>query len=337
MSDVRVFLIGDDWSGTGPANVTRAYRDHLPENTLYLKEKNKVKRAIELAVKMKKADCAFFSGHSRQNILGMKLAAMKGIPSIYLMHGCVEYENMLNRVPNDRMADDEKEMMERADLLLAVSRQFETWLKEHYPKYKDKISHLTNGIDWDSLKVNENVEKHGEFSIISVGGGMPRKKIINICKAIDILRKSGVSGITLTVAGADGADTEEINKYEFVNNVGLVRADKMLELYSKSRIFVQNSVFETFGLAPVEALLSGCDILLSRKCGVLSSLGGINDTDLINDYEDVDEIASKLREILLKGNNARILSNTNKEHTSWENRSKELMTIAEKMVSQGQS
>ncbi len=337
MSGIRLFLIGDDWSGTGPANVTKAYREHLPKNTLYLEERIKVKRAIELALKMKKADCAFFSGHSRQNILGMKLAAMRGIPSIYLMHGCVEFENILNKVPNDKMADDEREMMKAADLILGVSRQFETWLKDHYPKYKNKIMHLTNGIDWDSLKVDDSEEEREDFSIISVGGGMPRKRIVNICKAIELLRKSGISGIKLTVAGADGADTEEINGFEFVENVGLVDSVELFKLYKKSKVFVQNSIFETFGLAPVEALLSGCDVLLSKECGVLSSLGGIKDTDVINDHEDIGEIASKLREIMLKGNNSRILSCTDKEHTSWENRSKELMAIAEKVVKQKKS
>ena len=332
---MRIFLVGDDWSGTGPANATLALRKCLPSDTLFLKSKWKLTRLTELIYKMGKADAVVFSGHSRQNILGMRLARKKHIPSIYIMHGCVEHEGKINHQINEALFADERTMMQEADLLLAVSEQFEVWLKENYPQYESKISHLTNGIDWKRFenKAGSNIKDRN--AILSVGGGMPRKRIVRICEAVALLREKACPDLKLIVAGDFGEDSDRINGYDFVENVGLIDRAEMDKIYAKSCLFVQNSVFETFGLAAVEALLSGCDILLSKNCGVLSVLGGIEKGDIIEDTEDAFEIAYKIQNLLKSGNCERILKGTDKESTSWERRSMELIGIAERLLDQG--
>ena len=330
--DIVLFIIGDYWSGTGPARVTRSLIETLPEKTLYLEARAKLLRAVELFRKMGKADVAVFSGHSRQNLFGMSIAHRKGIPCIFIMHGCVEYENEINRVPDPVMARDEREMLKRADLILAVSEQFEEWLKAHYPEHREKISHLTNGVDWNYLRESATGDRRLPGAILSVGGGMPRKRIIKLCEAIDILRKRGHKDLTLTVAGAIGADSVHINSYPFVNDLGLISEEELKKLYHTHRLFVQNSIFETFGLAPVEALLSGAEVLLSDRCGVLSILKGVEEGDLIHDPDDPEEIAGKILPLLTTGNHSRLMVEIDKESTSWETRGKELIAISASLL-----
>ena len=105
----------------------------------------------------------------------------------------------------------------------------------------------------------------------------------------------------------------------------------MKALYRSSRIFIQNSIFETFGLAPVEALLSGCDIIVSRECGVLELFKDTGDGDVINDPEDTKEIARKIKSLLENGNNDRLLNSLDREKTGWEKRAKELCRILEEL------
>ena len=262
----------------------------------------------------------------------MGLAHLFGKKCAYLMHGCVEYENRINRVPDERMAKLERKMLKEADLILAVSRQFERWLKENYGMYEDKISHLTNGVDWDIYREDISGEKRDPFGVITVGGGMPRKGIVNICKAIKKLKESGITEIKLIVAGDEGADTEEINSYDFVENVGLISHDELIKLYQKNKLFIQNSSFETFGLAPLEALLTGTDILVSSKCGALSVIKNYEEEDIINDTEDIDEIAEKIRRLLTDDNHVRLICELDKESTSWKSRAKELMKIMQKLA-----
>ncbi|MCR5773730.1 MAG: glycosyltransferase family 4 protein [Lachnospiraceae bacterium] len=325
-----ILVIGDYYSGTGPALVTKYYIEYLPKGTDYIRSQGKAARFFELLRKIPKASVLFISGHSRQNILAMKLGKLLNIRSAYLMHGAVEYENNINRVPDLRMAGDERLMMEEADLILAVSRQFEEWLKMQYPEYEEKISHVTNGIDWGVMMENASGDARDPEGVITVGGGLPRKCVINVCKAVERLNASG-HDITLTVAGKRGADSEAIDAYPFVRDIGVVSHEELLREYKKNKIFIQNSVFETFGLAPLEALLSYADVLISGKCGALSVIKKTEDTDIINDPQDTDEIVTKL-EALLKGeNHTRLLVELDRENTSWKKRASELETKLEEL------
>ncbi len=333
--EFRVFIIGDHTSGTGPAIVTKELIRAMPKGTISLKTMNKLSRALEIARGIPAADAVLFSGYSRQNLYGMRLAHFFGKKCAYLMHGCVEYENEINRVPDAAMARDERRMLAGADLILGVSRQFEQWLKERYLAYKDKISHLTNGIDWELFTESAGDQTRDPRGIISVGGGMPRKKIVNLCKALQKLKDEGLDGLTLTVAGDEGADSGEIDSFEFVNNVGLVPHEKLIELYHKNKLFIQNSCFETFGLAPLEALLSGADILVSSKCGVLSVIKKTEPQDIIGDTEDISEIAEKIKALLSSENHTRLICELDKESTSWKRRSEELMKLMKDLAGSG--
>lgn len=333
---MKIFVVGDYYSGTGPANVTKAYIENLPKGTLYQCFKNKLLRLLELYIKIPMSDVVFLSGHSKQNLIAIKLAKKRGIKVAFLMHGCVEHENAINGVPDDDMNQVERATLEGSDLILAVSTQFEDWLKDNYSEYEDKISHLINGVDFDisaealaKAVSNECFDK--SYRIISIGGGMPRKRIVNICKAIERLNSEG-SSYELVVAGDLGLDTEAINSYPFVNNLGIISHDEMLERLQSAKLFIQNSCFETFGLAPVEALLSGCDILLSSVCGALSIFDNVVETDIINDTEDIDEIASKIRYLMQDSNNNRLIESIDKESASWKARSGQLQTILKDLI-----
>ncbi len=330
---MKIFIVGDYRTGTGPANVTRDLIKNMPKGTvLYLKHWNKILRAAEILSGMHRCDAVLFSGYSRQNIFGMNLAHIFRRPCMYLMHGCVEHENKINRVPDEKMAAGERKMLEKADLILAVSEQFEKWLKENYPEHESKISHLTNGIDWNLTRESATGDERDRFGIVSVGGGMPRKRIINICKAAEKLRADGYENIKLIVAGDKGADTDAINAYPFVKNMGIISRDRLLELYHQNKLFIQDSCFETFGLAPLEALLSGADILVSECCGALSVLTEYEDSDVIHDPENIDEIASKIERSFQNDNHTRLIVELDKESTSWKKRAAELLEIAAGLI-----
>ena len=71
---MRVFIVGDHKTGTGPANVTKEYIRCFPKGTLYQKNTSKIARVPELLIKTILCDCILFSGYSAQNVLGIKLA-----------------------------------------------------------------------------------------------------------------------------------------------------------------------------------------------------------------------------------------------------------------------
>lgn len=321
---MRIFLAGDAVTNTGPANVTKYYIENLPKGTLYQKRRNKVWRAVEIVIDTIRADAVVYSGYSKQNILGMRIAKLFGRPCAYLMHGCVEYENGINLEPDETMNAVERRTLELADLILAVSETFEKWLKENYPQHAAKTDHLTNGIDPLLCKNAKKRSEKKRHMIFSIGGGMPRKKIKHICEAVKILRSDYDPGLVLTVTGADGADTDSINAYDFVDNRGLVSHDENIKLFDEAAVFVQNSCFETFGLAPVEALSCGCPILCSKCVGALELIKDVRESDVIERFDDPGEIARKIRTILEEPNAERLAAGIEWESDSWKERSRAL-------------
>ncbi len=329
---MRIFLAGDHYSGTGPANVTKYYMENLPDGTLWQKRRSKAARAFEIVLNTLKSDVIVYSGYSKQNILGMRLAKRLGKPCAYIMHGCVEYENAINQVPDEEMNRVERQTLELADLILAVSSGFAAFLKEYYPPYAKKIDHVTNGID-DTLSPGRASKRNADrHMIFTIGGGMPRKQIRYICAAIEKLRREYDKDLYLCVAGDKGADTEVIDSYGFVKDLGIVPFEETKALFGRAALFVQNSSFETFGLAPVEAVSSGCPLLCSDKAGALEWLSGIKSEDVIEHFDDPDEIASKIRYNLENPNAERLYEGIDREKSSWKTAAESLTKKLSELV-----
>ena len=389
--NMKVFIVGDHRTGTGPANVTKEYIQRIPAKVSYQKVVSKAARVPELFLKIAGCDVVLFSGYSKQNLLGLRIAKAFKKPTAYLMHGCVEYENGINKVPDPKMNRVERATLAGADRIFAVSERFASWLREHYPEQAEKIEIVANGIaqegaepqqkveifrdapalgprcsryisSWKTSLSNEPAESpknlifssapaftdtqiaeernfgeaspeqfNKKTSIFSIGGGMPRKMIRYICKAVKILRDEGIDA-TLTVVGAEGADTDEINSYDFVRNLGLVDSNVVRELFKESDLFIQNSCFETFGLAPVEALSNGCSVLLSKEVGALDLIEKAADGDIINNYNDPVEIAEKIKNILENPNAERLLSGIDFDKYSWNARGEALCLKLQEML-----
>ncbi len=319
---MKVFLVGDYRTGTGPANVTLQYKNRI-ENVSVQKMRSKAGRMAELLIKIPFCDVVLLSGHSKQNLYAIDLAHFFHKKAAFLMHGCVEHENAINGVPDDGMSAVERETLKKADAIYAVSGQFANWLGEKYPGYRSKISAVPNGVE---LKKDLPRAEKIPHRILSIGGGMPRKQIRYIAQAVMKLREDpGFEDTELIVIGDQGADTDAINAFPCVTNLGLVPYEKAMELLAGSALFVQNSCFETFGLAPVEALERGASVLLSTKIGALEILHDVQEQDLIRDEKDPEEIAEKIKNLLQQGNRDRLYTSIDTESASWDKRCSLLM------------
>jgi len=332
MSKMKTFIVGDHKTGTGPANVTKEYIKHFPKGTLYQKMTGKIQRVPELFLKVLMCDVVLFSGYSAQNVLGMKLASVFHKKTAYLVHGAIDFENKINGNDNAHMSEIENKTLANADLLLGVSEKFSKWMKSEFPQYSHKIDYVTNGVDFDYLNTlsneesSENIQRHHNH-ILSIGGGMPRKMILQICVAIEKINADlpEKDKYQLFVIGNEGKDTEAISSYPFVEYLGLVDSKKKLELFRDCGLFIQNSCFETFGLAVFEALMSGCSILTSEVAGALDLLPNAMDCDIIKDYKDTDEIGRKILYLTYNSNCQRLKDDIDKDNASWEARSVQMI------------
>jgi glycosyltransferase involved in cell wall biosynthesis len=96
---------------------------------------------------------------------------------------------------------------------------------------------------------------------------LKRKGVWDILDAICLLRERGIY-VPLTLVGKRGDGFEllqkkisELELNDYVNIIGEVSLQEKLQLLSQSKIYLQPSYFEGFGLATAEAMAAGCCVI----------------------------------------------------------------------------
>ena len=69
-----------------------------------------------------------------------------------------------------------------------------------------------------------------------------------------------------------------------------MRGEKLNKLYRSADLFVLSSVSEPFGLTPLESILNGTPVLLSKQSGISEIITGA----LKVDFWDIEEMANKI-------------------------------------------
>lgn len=108
---------------------------------------------------------------------------------------------------------------------------------------------------------------------------LQRKGVLDILEALKILKDRDVT-INCSLAGRPGdgypvllAHISQLGLESQVTTIGEVSLDKKLKLFAESKMYLQPSYFEGFGLATAEALASGCCIIACDVGEVKNVLG----------------------------------------------------------------
>jgi glycosyltransferase involved in cell wall biosynthesis len=109
---------------------------------------------------------------------------------------------------------------------------------------------------------------------LSVSTFEPRKKIANLIAAWRRLPASLRQGFPLVLAGATGWQNEKLHEQilngeaeGWLRHLGFVTDSALPELYAGAALFLYPSVYEGFGLPPIEAMASGVPTVVSdRSC-----------------------------------------------------------------------
>src|SRR4029077_5721512 len=104
-----------------------------------------------------------------------------------------------------------------------------------------------------------------------VGTLEPRKNLLTLSKAFAEVLRDNRFGPQLIVAGGEGCLMEETvacvrdaGIADRVRLIGYVNDDELRALYSSCRAFIYPSLYEGFGLPPLEAMACGAPVIASR-------------------------------------------------------------------------
>ncbi len=138
--------------------------------------------------------------------------------------------------------------------------------------------------------------------ILFVGTVEPRKNLVTLVRAFDELLRMTDLRPQLVIAGPKGWLTEDLfanvewsARTERILFTGYVPDEDLCALYSSCRVSVYPSLYEGFGLPPLEAMACGAPVITSRIPVIMETVG--TSARLI-EPSDVRELTAALVELL---------------------------------------
>lgn len=170
--------------------------------------------------------------------------------------------------------------------------------------------------------------------ILFVGTIEPRKNLSTLLKAFaEILRMTTLRP-QLVIAGRVGwlneqffAEVEKSGVRDRLHFTGYVTDEDLRALYSSCSVFVYPSLYEGFGLPPLEAMACGAPVITSRIPSLVETVG---EAATLIHPTDAEMLARKMVEIRTDPNERRRLSSLGKERASaftWEKTARETLNV----------
>lgn len=195
--------------------------------------------------------------------------------------------------------------LKKADMIITVSNNSKKDLSNILKIPNEKICVVYNGVDHKIFKpqVKPDAKKNIGFPqnckiILHVGSEERRKNVDIIIKAFHILQKK-IPNILLVRVGEKSKEISELIKYynldskiKYLNGLS---ENELASLYNAADIFVFPSLYEGFGLPPLEAMACGCPVITSNTSSLPEVVG---DAGIMVDPYDVDILASMMDKVL---------------------------------------
>jgi glycosyltransferase involved in cell wall biosynthesis len=130
-----------------------------------------------------------------------------------------------------------------------------------------------------SLEVRRRLGIEDDF-LLFVGTIEPRKNLLTLVRAFEEIMRATHWRPQLVIAGPEGWLMDELFSYirqaglqERLRLTGYLSEEDLSALYSSCRVFIYPSLYEGFGLPPLEAMACGAPVITSRIPSITEVVG----------------------------------------------------------------
>ncbi len=213
----------------------------------------------------------------------------------------------------------------------------------HYPK--EKITVIYHAADHsvykvyaeDILKKTKEKFKLNETFLLFVGSIEPRKNLLSLLKAYQLLSDEIKEQYPLILVGFKGWENREImqeieKERKHIHYLGYLSNEELAQVYNLATLFVYPTLYEGFGIPPLEAMACGTAVLASNTASIPEVCG--NAVAYINPYDSQD-IAKKIRDLLTNPDMRNTLIQKGLLRTkqfTWANAAREHIKVFEKVL-----
>ena len=122
----------------------------------------------------------------------------------------------------------------------------------------------------DVVRVRERYQLHDEF-VLYAGNVKPHKNLERLIEAFHLVRKRGLDHLKLVLIGDDISKYAALRRavhhhqlHKYVRFLGYLPEETLAVMYRLAGVFVFPSLYEGFGLPPLEAMASGTPVVTSN-------------------------------------------------------------------------
>jgi glycogen synthase len=168
----------------------------------------------------------------------------------------------------------ERKGMESSDRVISVSNYTRNIIIRNYGIHPDKVVTVHNAVENIGNPYTPKIKGLADERIVTYLGRITYQKGPEhfIEAAYKVLQK--YSRVKFVMAGSGDLKDKIARKVEnmgiasSVSFPGFLKNDEIKKLFSVTDVFVMPSVSEPFGISPLEALLSGVPVIISKQSGV---------------------------------------------------------------------
>src|SRR2546428_13564949 len=198
----------------------------------------------------------------------------------------------------------------RAARVLTVSESSKRDILRFVDTEPDKIDVIYNAYDErfgaepreeDVVRVRERYQLHDEF-VLYAGNVKPHKSLERLIDAFDLVRKRGLDHLKLVMIGDDISKYTALRRavhqhqlHKYVRLLGYLPEETLAVMYRLAGVFVFPSLYEGFGLPPLEAMASGTPVVTSNVSSLPEVAG---DAALLVDPYRPEAIADGIERVL---------------------------------------
>ncbi|HMS31036.1 MAG TPA: glycosyltransferase family 1 protein [Candidatus Saccharibacteria bacterium] len=242
------------------------------------------------------------------------------------------------------LSDQVKKTISWSDKIVTISTNSKNEISDFYKIPKKNIPIIYPGIDqsiffrWPESEVAKIKAKYGIYGdyILFVGNIEPRKNLKNLLLAYEKLDATIRKDYSLLLVGARGwLDGEIFEIIERLRKAGdhiqqpsdYVIDEDRAAIFSGATLFVYPSLYEGFGIPPVEAMACGVPTITSNNSSLPEAVGTAARTV---DAESVEQLSKAMEEVLKdKGLRERMVSEGYKQvdKFSWKKEAEKLLDV----------
>ncbi len=225
---------------------------------------------------------------------GLAAKKVSGKPLIVHMHA-TEFDRTGGLGANEHVYKIEKEGMEMADTVIAVSGYTKQKIIEHYGIPDSKIKVVHNAIDRDDIP-SISVHKSDSPKTVLFLGRITLQKGPDYFIAAAHKALEAEPNTRFIIAGSGDMEPRIIERAAQLGisgNVlfaGFLSDDEIHKAYRMADLYVMPSVSEPFGITPLESVMNHTPVLISRQSGVREVLKHCLEVD----FWDINQMANKM-------------------------------------------